>query len=334
MPDALSKSVPIWCAVLNRVLFPGSLHHHQLHTPPNSVSRSEHSGIEQRLDKFVQDFVNLGLGVSSICSTLRKPLQPIWITRDSVLPHEPPRFDDCCPVVLCTASRRVVGAEHAEAGYIQGAGDDSETWAYGLTPPVFWQHKVALLDSADELLPSTISRLLVEHDKSRHIDSHNFLPVKPATKLVIGPMRGLVHLALSKNDLVISSSLEPDVTIQKQLKSRYLHLKCRANKLGSRDLRTHVIKIPAFIEQQQSINRIYVACESGADLSVGVALALLCLYYSTSGILQRSQESRGSISKAYIKQRLSWIMSTMPHVSPSRTTLQTVNSFLFTCKNP
>ncbi len=57
MPDALSKTVPIWCYVLNRALFSGSTVDHDLHTPPGSVSRSEHLQISNRLDDLVKSFL-------------------------------------------------------------------------------------------------------------------------------------------------------------------------------------------------------------------------------------------------------------------------------------
>lgn len=53
MPDALSKTVPIWCAVFNRLLFPDLLDAHKLYTPPKCVSSSEHSQMEDQLDGFV-----------------------------------------------------------------------------------------------------------------------------------------------------------------------------------------------------------------------------------------------------------------------------------------
>jgi tRNA A64-2'-O-ribosylphosphate transferase len=54
MPDALSKTIPIWCAVLNRLLFPERLDMHSLQTSELAVSNSEHSQIEARLEGFVQ----------------------------------------------------------------------------------------------------------------------------------------------------------------------------------------------------------------------------------------------------------------------------------------
>lgn len=56
MPDALSKTIPIWCAVLNRVLFPDAKVTNSLCTPPQSVSASEHAQIEQKLQQFVDQF--------------------------------------------------------------------------------------------------------------------------------------------------------------------------------------------------------------------------------------------------------------------------------------
>ncbi len=55
MPDALSKTVPIWCAVMNRLLFDRLDQVIGLHTPMNVVAPSERSQIESRLDSFVSE---------------------------------------------------------------------------------------------------------------------------------------------------------------------------------------------------------------------------------------------------------------------------------------
>ena len=55
MPDALSKTIPIWCAVINRLLF-GEMHEsHKLGTPKEVVGASEHAQIEALLYGFVDD---------------------------------------------------------------------------------------------------------------------------------------------------------------------------------------------------------------------------------------------------------------------------------------
>lgn len=56
MPDALSKTVPIWCAVINRALAKNLSKQlidgwdKNLYTPPQVVSAQEHAQIEARLD--------------------------------------------------------------------------------------------------------------------------------------------------------------------------------------------------------------------------------------------------------------------------------------------
>ena len=64
IPDALSKTVPIWCTVINRALlrrYPELKTDKTcawdvaLYTPPAVVSLQEHHQIEQRLDSWAQE---------------------------------------------------------------------------------------------------------------------------------------------------------------------------------------------------------------------------------------------------------------------------------------
>lgn len=55
MPDALSKTVPIWCAVINRLVFPEEVAAGKLHAPAQVIGRSEQALIEARLRNFVRD---------------------------------------------------------------------------------------------------------------------------------------------------------------------------------------------------------------------------------------------------------------------------------------
>ena len=71
MPDALSKTIPIWCAVINRLLF-GELRDENLNirTPKEIVGASEHAQIETLLPGFV-DNAKVGKVFS-----MRKALRP------------------------------------------------------------------------------------------------------------------------------------------------------------------------------------------------------------------------------------------------------------------
>ena len=63
IPDALSKTIPIWCAVINRAVarrFLGALTSdwdNALYTPPGAVSSQEHHQIDNRLDGWADALV-------------------------------------------------------------------------------------------------------------------------------------------------------------------------------------------------------------------------------------------------------------------------------------
>ncbi|KAK5630956.1 hypothetical protein RRF57_006671 [Xylaria bambusicola] len=154
MPDALSKTVPIWCCVLNRVLAA------QLYTPPNVVSRSEHSQAEARIAEHVAALKALDIDIAALRQHIHKPLRPVWVTQESQLIPADHIFDDFHPVICCTSSRRVPGGEMSEGGYIQGAGDDTENWALGLTAPLFWNNASTLLATLESDLPDLVRSLV------------------------------------------------------------------------------------------------------------------------------------------------------------------------------
>lgn len=61
-----------------------------------------------------------------------------------------------------------------------------------------------------------------------------------------------------------------------------LRLRCGTGKLGSRALRAEMSLVPAFVSSLAVCSdspKILVTCSTGNDLSVGVALALMCLYF-------------------------------------------------------
>jgi tRNA A64-2'-O-ribosylphosphate transferase len=335
MPDALSKTVPIWCAVLNRVLFPDNKREgvHELHTPPQAVSASEHAQIETRIHGFVQKFLETcSPNLAHLRTQITKPLRPIWVTQTSTLPTSPPNFTDFHPVVLCTASRRVRGAEGSEGGYIQGAADDQEAWAHGLTPELFWAHKDKLTRTNEEDLPSLIAEL-VQEEKERAPDAVPLL-VQPTANLYVSRMR---NVDLENFDVVVTCGGEPlGTSVAAHVKGKkYLHLRCQSGKLGSRDLRTQLAYLPVFFSSlPEPLGNILVCCETGKDLSVGVALAILCLYgdekvgESEKGVTVANQRTAKKIDKSFIKQRTAWLTTTSPILNPPRGTLQSVNAFL------
>ncbi|KAI1415140.1 initiator tRNA phosphoribosyl transferase [Hypoxylon sp. FL1857] len=338
MPDALSKTVPIWCCVLNRALFPNAPAFHELYTPPNAVSQSEHSQIESRIPEHVASLRALDINLDALRAQLKKPLRPIWVTQESQLVPTDRVFDEFHPVICCTSSRRVLGGEMSEGGYIQGAGDDTENWALGLTPQVFWRHADALLSTPEPDL-SELVRSLVSQQAA---DINTSSPKQVAPCLFVCSLPLAAPSSPSTCTVIIySKTTDPSSWVKSP---SLMEVGVGKHKLASRNLRLALPSINDFVRRflertQDSTSsedsetnssepkRILIACETGKDISVGVALALLCQNFDSEGSLNAQIQSSGH-TKNDIRVKLSRIMTNFPEANPSRATLQSVNSFL------
>lgn len=159
MPDALLKTVPIWCAVLNSILLEDITEDAELLsdpfitqlradnwllTPREMVSPSEHSEMCKRIPDFVKEVKKLGLVTRE--RILRdmgseKPIVPEWwypgckqLREDFYFAKEGAYFTLSC----VTASKRTIETSNVTVRraqktvswpYVQGAADDHELWA-------------------------------------------------------------------------------------------------------------------------------------------------------------------------------------------------------------
>ncbi|KAJ5619269.1 hypothetical protein N7510_003253 [Penicillium lagena] len=325
MPDALSKTIPIWCAVLNRALFPSETAYHPVQLPPNYLGVSEESQIESRIDGFVDSLTDLKLDLNHLRQQLGKPIRIAWANRAYFYPTDLQTGNAYHLLVLCSASKRVHGAEMSEGGYIQGAGDDSEGWAHGLTPPVFWGNQAILKRTAEEDLPNLIADLVAEHQRQNAALDATL--IVPTNNLYIGANDIDTDAEGGRYDLVIDCNGTPAAV---EGNPKRLNLGCASAKLGSRDLRKSLDKAREFVSSQlgpHPTRSLLVTCDTGKDLAAGALLAILCLFYDDDGNFDASPKTR-SIGKQFIRQRLAWIVSSKHDVNPSRSTLQSVNAFL------
>lgn len=306
-----------------------------LRTPDIAVGASEHAQISAMLDRWTSDLRALDLPRP----TLDRPLRPIWVTRASLaqLPVEvaAAREDGVYPLVLCTASGRDIAPEDdlpAGCDYVQGAADDAEAWAYGLTAEVFWEHREALLACDEDGLPALIERL-VNETRSACGSIRPPIRIEPGEFVFIGTE---VSDTTDRHwDLVVdlrqrSVSSQARESSSAPVGPKVIHHPLEPGKLGSRTLRKVLSPILEGVDQVLSCNpeaKILVVCSTGKDHSVGVALAILSIYASDEGHMQ-SQRRQEGISKELIKRRLGWIMVSITDANPSRATLQSVNAVL------
>lgn len=225
---------------------------------------------------------------------LGKPIEIAWANRTYFHPQDLHKGDECNLLVLCSASRRVHGAEMSEGGYIQGAGDDSEAWAHGLTPPVFWANQAILKSTPEDELPELIARLVAEH---KLLDvAQDATLISPTRNLYVGSGTGVD--AGDQYDLVIDCNASP-AAAEGNLKR--LNLGCDSGKLGSRDLRKCLDKVRDFIGARlvaDSSLSVLVTCQNGKDLSAGTLLAIVCLFYNDEGMYAMAQSVRVMDSNA------------------------------------
>lgn len=329
MPDALSKTIPIWIAVINRLLFPDDDEASHLRTPEDVVSRSEHAQIQERLPDFVSHLQRLRIDIESYREMLKgKPLQPVWTTPDTCLPITPPDWDGRNRVVLCTASGRTSESESGSSDYVQGAADDSESWARGLDATTFWTNSEQLLATSEDDLPAVIDSLVEASRQSPK--ACRLVLIKPTNNIWIGS-NAAAELDDADFTVIISCSEKPNDTLAAKLNRRYVHLPCTTGKVGSRRLRHELPKLNRTTRVLTNKSRVLVTCQTGKDLAVGVALAIICHRYGEDGRLFSvglETDPPAVLNKAVIKHRLSWIMLSMPDASPSRATLQSINAFL------
>ncbi|KAI0091657.1 tRNA A64-2'-O-ribosylphosphate transferase [Irpex rosettiformis] len=360
IPDALSKTVPLWCAVINRAIKAKyRIQDHwdtSLYTPPGVVSAQEHSQIEHKLDHWANQLLHSTYSLP----TLERPLRPLWITPASeswprVFEAEKRTFH---PVICVSASRQVEdGLERRTNGfaYVQGSGDDHELWGQGLTPSIFWQHKERLLFSKRYDLQDLVTELVSTKpsDGGHHYNSNSSTPVGHVQgRIVICLVSELPIPSIEDKSLVSASNSTAYVVISENtptpteqrnpatcddLVNAVLRLHLPPGKRGQHTFLDSVLpqSLP-FIDAhlaRGNDSTIYICCDTGKDASVGVALTALQLFFDDEGLYVPDTERAARLSKPSkksISKRLQWIISSRVQANPSRATLKRVNEFLMT----
>ncbi|CUA74343.1 putative protein C3F10,06c [Schizosaccharomyces pombe 972h-] [Rhizoctonia solani] len=333
-PDALSRTVPIWCAVINRALGLED-EHSGLFTPPDSVSPSEHAQMEDGIDKWAE----LLNSSEYKLPLLTKPLRPFWISPDSSHPR-PPAVNEATPfyVVVClSASQRVQDGVDRRLGftYVQGSGDDHEMWSKGLTPDLFWRNKSELLACNQEALEDSIAQIL---EDARNSDGAAVLyPIKAVQGRILVGTRAANHpMYLDDPDTCATLVLTSDPQqLENNTSPTTLYVRDFYPKQHPTEFLTHTLPVSLqFIRDQLQppSSRVCILCKDAKDLSVGIATAAITLYFNESG--QFMGDTGHSVTKDTAKRRLQWVLSSCPGANPSRATLKRVNEYLMSPRRP
>lgn len=324
MPDALSKTIPIWCAVLNYIMFGDTAPegNNWCYLPRQIISDSEASSIIKLIPSFAKNVLELNFISKDLLMQKFKGkyIRPLWIYPAMSLPPEPPVFEEFIPVINCVASFRADDGSKTMNGftYVQGAADDHELWAEKLSPQLFWENVDVLKDLKlnDTELLEIIDTLEIKHKGNSPIQGI----VQLTDELYIGEVLGDVKSSdIDEYESTFILSTKFQIEVQEHCKLERFPFSC--DKKGSNELRK---SLPRLISKIPQSGKFLVACESGTDLSVGVALIILSTRYNMDW---ERVEVRPLTTKDTIKKHLAKI-SSLKKVNPSRATLQSVNSYL------
>lgn len=174
----------------------------------------------------------------------------------------------------------------SEGGYVQGAGDDSEGWARGLTSELWWENQGKLLAAGDVEVEALIDRIVADAKvKQKENTGGDSVRVDKAPNVYVGAGR---RSTTGDFDLVVNCQGTGEES------KGLLDLNCRGGKLGSKDLRDKLSAVRETVSavlQRSSDSRILVTCSTGKDLSIGTALSLLCLFFDASGMCLQIPDS-------------------------------------------
>ena len=293
LPDSLSRTIPIWTCVMNRVVvkyrqemeLPPLLNWDTtLYTPSWLVTEEEHATICTLLDDRVESLYASGAIVNPrrLVETLVKPLRPYWITPDRGTDIEMD-MDDAYFAVICMScsTRAPCLPETLHFDYIPGAGDDDESWARKLTPKLFWENVDFILDTSDcvDAIDSIVTKNQIGNDRDAQC-SESCYDAIGYTGICIGSRRaGRPPDCWNIFDAVLAvTDVEYDGMKYAQLPDGkyYLQLPVQEGKRDRSELERWLPVGIAFVALHRS-NRILIHCAQGKDRSVAVAMACITL---------------------------------------------------------
>eukprot|EP00667_Euglena_gracilis_P010121 EG_transcript_10299 len=350
-PDSLSRTVPVWAAVVNRAVAatrpvgdPAEWKALRLMT---GVSASEREQIESCLDAWASTLIGSGVELPA----LGRPLKCLWLSRANlggVGAGTLARLrEHCTPLVLVSVSYGPDGAPPSRPGwtYVQGAGDDHQAWSLGLTPRQFWEHKAWLVDNCDEETECLRRVAEVVEGRApaaaRHVLCGHFDPGRGAPQPI--GKTGLHVAAVSSFDTHLSPVIPfalvlncatadlPEAARIPPVVQRYVHLPVpREDKHRlERCLQAALTHLSASLSQ----GTVCVMCGDGAAVSVAVVVAALALLYDAQYVFAPPAHidfvsvRRAGVTKAAVRRCLTFVASHVPHACPDRNLLKQVNRF-------
>lgn len=216
---------------------------------------------------------------------------------------------------------------------------------------MFWKHHRELLNATRSDLPEVVRRIVHSESISPQMTIADPTPVtKVGGRLTLCTLSELSSLNSSGgvdfNYVILTPSNSQQNSQSKLFIPTLLGRKGQAHFLNT----VLPTSMDFICDRLYKGLRVCIACETGKDLSVGVVLAALQLFYEDDGSFRGVSKSNypkiGTlvlwvvqilvmnynelIDKHSLRTRLEWVIASRPQANPSRATLKRVNEFFLT----
>jgi tRNA A64-2'-O-ribosylphosphate transferase len=357
--DALSKTIPIWVTVMNRLIHrsfsqtPDNLPGLQL---PSWLSKSEASQIGARIESFVQSACEDTIDWNEffleryydIFHNKRhsdgriKYMKCFWVHQgtDFHLSKLAKSDDsiDFIPIICASASDPFFPEKSYSWTYIQGAGDDQESWSHGLNPQLFYDHIDYILENniTVEETERRVDEIVLKYKQTTQPINKN------TNEFMIAIGNDTTRLYLGRNS-----------DIDNNLPSDFAAIKCKlpdcsdkeAKKLTDSILELPIVdhrkykncleeQLPVAIsfahEQLEKGKKLLIADETGQKESVALLVGIMCALFSDDknmDIYTGKNHNVPKLGKKQIRKRLSHIQSYQSNVNPSRNLMKQLNRY-------
>ncbi|KAJ3257885.1 hypothetical protein HK103_004176 [Boothiomyces macroporosus] len=343
-PDSLSKTIPIWCAVINHAIKKISGVQGwdcKLYTSRTSVSESEESQIEERIPGFVERLLSSSIDLNNLPNYIKKPLRPVWIhpstrmfcANDDNLLWSAEEFGELpfYPIVCLSAS--ISNAQDMQNDeepifpiqnsftYIQGAADDSEMWAPGITFKHFWAaSKDITMDTRNAKIEEIFSKIKENVFSATAVNNYDWIG---DTGIAIGNRASANPESCWDNFDYIINCGAPEYAYSSS--SKYLYLDIPEGKKGQSNLFSSISPVLTKLEGLKEFpKRLLIHCMQGKDRSVGIAMAVLIHF---NGRISSRFSFLSNPTKESILNCLLVIQSYRHVAAPSRATMKKINLY-------
>eukprot|EP01006_Ploeotia_vitrea_P014419 TRINITY_DN38954_c0_g1_i1.p1 TRINITY_DN38954_c0_g1~~TRINITY_DN38954_c0_g1_i1.p1 ORF type:complete len:505 (+),score=15.23 TRINITY_DN38954_c0_g1_i1:21-1535(+) len=344
-PDSFTRTIPIWCAIMNTCVLQASGSEAApttslLHMPP-WVSDSEVAQVQAKLPQFVRTARDHGVDWSPLVAHADKPLRCVWVTNCSAWQSRLQQDLQYCtennfvPVVLlsCSNSEPVMRSSYT---YIQGAGDDHTSWSLGLTPALFWEHATWLLE--DGIYPDECEeRVHQVVSKKTHVDFKGKITdvaVTSGSAQLVEVSGTPFWLSECLEDSAIQSLTDTHAVVVCQTKNcttisdSSSLLSCTIPLDSKMELERSLVKVLAFTYKALSCQKPIAVVSISSGVAVGLVVALLCTLCVCDSLQEGSMCEWRDLVKEHLANKQEELVVSGEWVQSLRITKQVVKRVL------